>query len=260
MKNILIITLILLLSLIAKAETIRIAVIDTGFDFNSKITKHVKLCKTGHKDLTNTGLHDTNGHGTHIASLIATEAKNSDYCLIIIKYYDASHKGYISTGELSALAISWAIQQKVDIINYSSGGTGYVAVEKMFVDKALDNGIIFVAAAGNESTDLNKGHYYPAMYDKRIIVVGNVDKNGRRSPSSNFNGPTDLSVIGENVEAACLNERYCKMTGTSQSTAKVTGRVINQVYMRQVLRHNYEFFGNVSSDNYRFEYEKYMAQ
>ena len=233
----------------AKANTIKIAVIDTGF--NNKYEDKVKLCNTGHRDFTGTGLHDNHGHGTHISGLIAENAINN-YCIMILKSYDPVDGGSIAN---STLAIEWAILQGADIINYSGGGLSANSREKKAVLKALDAGIIIVAAAGNEHANLSHTAYYPASYDKRIVVVGNLTKDGRRAPSSSFGGPTDLMVRGTNIRG--INGT---MTGTSQSTAIVTGRIAKQLYTRKVLLHNLEIFGPITTDNYFFEYYQYVAQ
>ena len=234
---------------VAKANIIKIAIIDTGFNYKYK--DKVNFCKTGHKDFTGTGLQDNHGHGTHIAGLIAKNAK-SNYCVMILKSYDPATGGNINN---SANAIEWAITQKVDIINYSGGGLTPSIRERRAVLKALDAGIVIVAAAGNERADLSHTAYYPASYDKREIVVGNLSKNGHRAPSSSFGGPTDLMVVGTNIKS--INGI---MTGTSQSTAIVTGIIAKQLYTRKVLLHNLEIFGPITTDNYFFEYYQYVAQ
>jgi subtilisin family serine protease len=230
---------------LVNAEPIKIAVIDTGFDMKHK--DKVKLCDSSlHRDFTNTGLHDNHGHGTNIAGLIAKHIK-VDYCLVIIKYW-TKESSSMNTLHRTILAIDWAVLKGVDMINYSGGGIAPNEHERMSVIGALNEGIVFVSAAGNESTNLNKGTYYPAMYDHRIVVVGNVNSEGERAPSSNYGRPLDLSVVGINKSALGVT-----LTGTSQSTAIVTGRLANQVYIRKLL-------GQYDTDKYSFSLDRYMAQ
>lgn len=259
---------------VAHAEPIKIAIIDTGYDFDSTwhkdnpkslMNKHnlqkPVTCKTGHKDFTNKGLKDNHGHGTHLAGLIAKYAI-TNYCIIIIKYWH--NENSVANGFTNVLrltkSINWAIAQDVDIINFSGGGLRPFELEKKAVIKALDKGIVFVAAGGNERFNLAIRPYYPALYDSRIIVVGNVKPNGKRGPSSNFGGAMDLSVTGTDVMSLLPDNRYGWMTGTSQSTAIVTGRIVQQVYVRKLLKHSNEHFGSISTDNYTFRYEKYTAR
>ena len=265
---IMIFTIVYMFYSTVNARTVKIAVIDTGYDFNStwvdaesKGLVKPKLCKTGHKDFTDQGIQDKHNHGTHISGLIAKYANNMDYCLVIIKYYHGVGKvKYESkTSERSALAISWAIGQGVDIINYSGGGAGSIEVERKFTLQALNSGIIFVAASGNERSDLAQYPFYPASYDKRVIVVNNVDKQLRRHPTSNYGHSVDVEVMGTDILSLYPNNKYGKFTGSSQGTAIISGQIVKQLYMKSVFRHTPEFFGNVSTDNYLFQYERYVA-
>lgn len=218
--------LILLLSLFGSLNSnalIKVAVIDTGFDFNSKWTTQPKLCTTGHKDFTGTGIQDTHGHGTHIAGLIAKYAKDSDYCLIILKFWDkSSNIGVQSTID----AFKWAVDLKVDYINYSAGGTEFNRQERDAVLNALNANITVVVAAGNEGKSYDKQAYYPALYDSRIVVVGNVDTNGKWHSSSNYGKQVDVVEMGVNVLSLGLNSTYAVLTGTSQATAIHTGKLL----------------------------------
>ena len=243
--------IIVLVGFNSYADQVKIAVIDTGFDM--RYEKGVKLCKTGHKSLTDDSTHDNHGHGTHIAGLIAMNAK-VDYCLVIIKYYDPFHPGNNLANTIKAF--EYAISENVDMINYSGGGVEPSSQEREVIGQALDKHIIIVAAAGNEGKDFRKQGYYPAMYDTRIVVVGNLTKNKKgkavRAPSSNYGQEVDLQVFGTNIKS--LNGL---MTGTSQSTAIVTGRLAKYAksyrlteYIRDL---TYE-----GKDNYYSPLYKYM--
>ena len=230
-----------------------IAVIDTGFDYTYK--KDVKLCKTGHKSFV-PGIESTDddhGHGTHIAGLIAKNAK-TDYCLMILKYYSPKVRG--SNNLLQTIqAFRWAIDNDVDMINYSGGGLEPSETEKELILEALDKNIVIVAAAGNEGSDFRKQGFYPAMYDKRIIVVGNLAmKKGKviRAPSSNYGDEVDVQVFGTNVES--LNG---KMTGTSQATAIVTGRIAEHVGSFRANEAVKRFYDQ-NADSYYSPISKYM--
>lgn len=224
---------------------IRVAVIDTGFDFKSDWKNYIgyldsdgyalqmpKLCKTGHEDFTNTGLQDTNGHGTHVAGIIAKFAENSNYCLIILKNY-APVNNNSDILERTFKAIKKAIALKVDIINYSGGGEGKSERECNAIKQALDAGIKVIVAAGNEYHNINKVPYYPAMCDNRVIAVKNVDSTGNVVPSSNFTdtkkGSRELeSEKGFNVLSLLPKNQIGLMTGTSQSAPTRTGKVIKK--------------------------------
>ncbi len=200
-----------LFSLDVLSGTIKVAVLDTGFDMDNP--RYVKLCKDGHKDFTNTSLSDKNGHGSNIAGLIAKNNKKTDYCLIILKIFG----GKKSTIYTSTAALKYAYDINVDIVNLSYGGKGYNVFEGRAIHNLLDKGVRVIAAAGNENTDLNKNcNYYPACYDKRIEVVGNFHKK------SNYGDKhVDIVIDGNNKRAMGYT-----LTGTSQSAAIRTGDLL----------------------------------
>lgn len=216
-----------------------VAVIDTGFDFEStwSRTPHLKkprACKYGHKDFTGLGLQDSHGHGTHIAGLIAQYADKANYCLVILKYY---HTETAPTDNLknSILAFQRAIDLKVSVINYSGGGVEKSEAECRLMKKALNMGIVVVAAAGNEGVDINKKPYYPAMCDNRIIAVGNLENNGMYAKSSNYSNGVELKAKGMVYEkgvralSTLPNNSDGLMTGTSQAAAIRTGKIVKDL-------------------------------
>lgn len=222
------IVLAMLMSFQVKAEPIKVLVIDTGFDFKSKWTSvnfpKPVLCPKGHKDFTQTGLNDTNGHGTHIAGLIGKYAENSDYCIMVAKFYDKNDN--VNNTINSLMAIKYAIDQKVDIINFSGGGNNRLEVECKLITKALDSGIAVVAAAGNYSDNLNRYPFYPAMCDSRVIVVANLDPlNKKLAPTSNY-AENVIAVNGTNIVSLMPDNKLGVLSGTSQSTAIYTGKLI----------------------------------
>lgn len=230
----------------SNAAPIRVAVIDTGFDFESNWEEYLglpdvdgytlrmpKLCKTGHEDFTNTGIQDTNGHGTHVAGIIAKFAENSNYCLIILKNY-APSKLKNNTLERTLKALEKAIALKVDIINYSGGGRGRSETECEIIRQALDAGIKVIVAAGNERQNINRVPYYPAMCDDRIVAVKNVDDMGNLASSSNFTdakkGSRELQAEkGINILSLLPKNKIGMMTGTSQSAPTRTGKTIKKM-------------------------------
>lgn len=255
MKASFLIAILLVLSCCHKAEAkkcdrapIRIVVIDTGFGFNEQ-GHESNLCNFGHKDFskdkkftTSYVTHDKvpldiNGHGTNIVGIIEGYLKDAhtNYCIVIAKYYSDTQTG---TQNLTATvrAINYASNIRADFINYSGGGPSKNVFEEAAVKRFLDRGGKFIAAAGNEREDLDKPEnaYYPALYDKRIIVVGNLCKDGveyklpdnttiKRCGSSNYGKAINRWEVGENVMAYGLT-----FTGTSQATAVATGKIASE--------------------------------
>lgn len=203
--------LIIILFSYNSIATIRIAVIDTGFN-----SGNVKLCKTGHKDFTGTGLMSRKSqHGQNIINIIGNILKDTDYCIINIKFLDEE---YSTTGDLIP-ALAYARELNPDFLNISAGGEVKDQVEAILIKKMLNEGVKILAAAGNKSRNLdNDCFYHPACSDNKIITVGSVDNNGQTSSFSNYGNYVKAWENGEKVDAGGV-----VLSGTSQATAKRTG-------------------------------------
>lgn len=181
---------------------------------------------------SNNKLTDNHGHGTHIAGIIGAEAGNGtgisgispEVSLMVLKYYDPKVP---QTDNLknTVAAIRYAVKMGAQIINYSGGGTEYSKEEFDVIAEAQKKGILFVAAAGNERSNSDKFHYYPADYElSNIISVTAVDPSVQVLASSNYGIKTvHLAAPGQNILSLLPNNSYGYMTGTSQATAFVTG-------------------------------------
>lgn len=208
-------------------KTLRIAVIDSGYTITEY--SEAELCDDGHKDLTNTTIKDRHGHGTHIVNtLVANLDVNVKYCIILVKWYDP-YINKFKTIDTSRSAFEYLLTQKVDIINYSAGGSAKNEQEKKHITELLKRGVKIFVAAGNDGNNLNKDcYYYPACYDIGLEVVGNWDKNKVRHESSNYgkivtrweNGVDVIQDTGYNGQIA--------MTGTSQATAIASAKEANR--------------------------------
>jgi subtilisin family serine protease len=252
------ITFILLFTIQVQA-TIRVAVIDSGFDFDSNWKNSTvedlskpKLCSEGHTNFVfSRDLSDSLGHGTHIAGIIGKNNQDTDYCLVILKYYDP---WYLNTQGATIKAFNKAIELDVDIINYSGGGIEFSRLECQVVSKALDAGIVVIAAAGNEHNELTKVPYYPAMCDERVIKVTNIYTNGQYTFTSNKDNTNTIKNViketGVSVWSLFPGNRFTYLSGTSQACAKVTNRMIKKLEKlkyRDKLIHNryYDKWSNI---------------
>ena len=90
---------------------------------------------------------------------------------------------------------------KANIINYSGGGTEFSADEKEAIEEARKQGILFVAAAGNERSNSDHHKYYPADYGlSNIISVTAIDPTTEVLASSNYGTETvDIAAPGPNI-------------------------------------------------------------
>lgn len=198
---------ILLLSSICHAKTIRVAVLDTGFD---KSTSSAPLCPDAKPFPDSSPIK----HGTNVIDLIRQNAGNSNYCVLPIRVFnpDFDEKTYLNTlKSLSGLHI--------DILNLSMAGYTPIKNEEKYLKILLDQGVVIFAAAGNNKNHLGKTcHVYPACADKRITIIGDYDSDSGYGPRIVIKTHRSVGCIGK----ACLR-------GTSQATAIETGRYVNRL-------------------------------
>jgi minor extracellular serine protease Vpr len=138
---------------------IKIAIIDTGVDFN-----HPDLFGWGPDGKVIGGYNfieedqlpmDTNGHGTKVAGIIAADGNILGVAhKAKILAYKVSEDGEGVSSELIRKAIEKAIEDKADIINISLGVNKTNSKIDNAVNHAWDNGIFVVTAAGNDGPEL----------------------------------------------------------------------------------------------------------
>lgn len=200
----------------------KIAIIDTGINNFRDIAPY--LCRSGHVDMTHTGLGDNIGHGTNIAYIIKNKMNVDKQCLLIIKFWNDNILDKDDNYMREAYRI--AIDRGSKYINASMYGEGYYFGEHDEIKQALEKHIYVVTAAGNDGQDLSKKcNAYPACYAFKspyFKVVASY-KNGVRSSFSNYGGPVTDTANGEDVSAGGVT-----MSGTSQATALVTAQLVSE--------------------------------
>ena len=215
---------------------VKIAVIDTGVDSNHQdLTVKEGICTLDDSislDACDRGYLDENGHGTHVAGIIA--AKNNDIGIVgvapdaeiyAVKALDGNGDGTTST---IMAGIDWAIRKGVHIINMSLT-TEYPDMGiKAMVDKANANGIMVIAAAGNEGT-LSGGDetvMYPGKFPS-VIAVASVKSDNRRASTSATGHEIELAAPGEMIYSTLPKgiapAGYGTMSGTSMAAPFVAG-------------------------------------
>lgn len=199
-----------------EAKTIRVAVIDSGVDASHEIFAEDPVLTGWNTVSGNTTMVDDVGHGTHIAGIIASESENIE----IIPYKIVDAQG----GKLSNVveALSLALDNDVDVINMSFGVSSPSYALEALVDKAYEENVILVAAAGNNGTDHG---FYPAEYE-HTIAVASVDSAGEKMPNSNYGDWIDIAAYGYHIRSSLPDNAYGYKSGTSQATAKVTAAVV----------------------------------
>ena len=206
-----------------KGEGVKIAILDTGVD-----TTHPDLVENIKAGMNFTGgdpndFMDRQGHGTHVAGIIAGVDNNQGVVGVAPKaeLYIAKVLGDDGGGDIRGIAegIMWAVMNKVDIISMSLGCEAdpgpmlYNAIKY-----AYDQGITIVVASGNES------HYvgWPAAYDE-VIAVGAVDDLRHVASFSNFGIQLDVAAPGVEILSTYPTGVYARLSGTSMATPVVSG-------------------------------------
>lgn len=232
-------------------EGATIAVIDTGVAPHKDLTMPNNRI-VAFKDFINDKLdpYDDNGHGTHVAGIIAGNgySSNGKYTgvapmskILGIKALDENGSG--NTSDIIK-AISWVIETKdkykTNIINLSLGSpvNNPCSTDPLCraVSKAIDSGLIVVAAAGNSGPKANT--ILSPGISPRVITVGAVDDKNTpnidddKVADFSSRGPTregvqkpDLVAPGVNISSLSNieNNRYTSLSGTSMATPLVSG-------------------------------------
>ncbi|MEC1157700.1 MULTISPECIES: S8 family peptidase [Cytobacillus] len=238
---------------------IDIAVLDSGIAPHSDLTISGGVSTV---DYTSSYT-DDNGHGTHVAGVIAskddgngTRGVSPGANLYSVKVLDK--KG---AGKLTDIieGIDWAIRKNVDIINMSLGTTSDSEALRQVIDKANKQGILVVASAGNSgnSAGTDNSMAYPARYDS-VISVGATDTNNRRANFSSTGVYLDVMAPGKGITSTYLNNTYGTGDGTSQAAPYVSGMLalLKEKYpkassneLRQLLESNAMDLGVKGRDN-----------
>ncbi|MEJ7738222.1 MAG: S8 family serine peptidase [Chitinophagaceae bacterium] len=202
---------------------IKVAVLDTGMDL-------------GHPDFVGRAVssaqfvgqpvQDLHSHGTHcIGTACGPKAPAGNTPRYGIGYRSSIFVGKVLSNSGSGTTASvlagmnWAIANRCQVISMSLGGPGgpvpsYTAAG----NAALNNGLLIIAAAGNNALPTGSPANSPS-----IMSVASVNASLAPSAFSNF-GKIDIAGPGENVFSSVPRPtRYGLKTGTSMATPHVAG-------------------------------------
>ncbi len=175
---------------------------------------------------------DDNGHGTHCSGTIGAIGNNgvgvAGVCWTVkimpLKFLDAG--GFGNTGD-AIEAVEYGTMMGVKLTSNSWGGGGFSQGLLDAIEAAGDAGILFVAAAGNASSNNDNFPFFPASYDaENIISVASTDDQDHLSGFSNFGLNTvDLGAPGSDILSTFPGNSYGVISGTSMATPHVSGAV-----------------------------------
>jgi subtilisin family serine protease len=174
---------------------------------------------------------DTVGHGTHVAGTIGAAANDGNPHVGVM--WNVQLMGLRVGGEFLSLAaiveaINFAAANGAKVINASYGG-GYSQAERDAIEAAGALGIVFVAAAGNSSLDMEQFPFYPAAFDlENVISVAAINRFNTIAEFSNYGRTTvDLAAPGVDIFSTYIEDEdsYSTLQGTSMAAPHVTGCV-----------------------------------
>ncbi|MFE5157925.1 S8 family peptidase [Streptomyces sp. NPDC056697] len=165
---------------------------------------------------------DGNGHGTHVAGTIAGAehgvAKKAK--VVAVRVLDDQGSG---TTEQVVAGIDWVTEhhEGPSVANMSLGGTPDEALDAA-VQKAIDSGVTFAVAAGNESSDASQSS--PARVKDAITVASSTDKD-EQSDFSNYGDVVDIYAPGSDITSDWNtgDDATNTISGTSMATPHVVG-------------------------------------
>jgi uncharacterized repeat protein (TIGR01451 family) len=231
------------------SASIVVGVVDTGIDYthpdlaanvwNNPGGKGSPDCAAGthgYNAITRTcDPKDDHYHGTHVSGTIGAVGNNSlgvvgvNWTTSIMGLKFLSADGYGTTAD-AIVAIDFAVQAKIDGVNVrvlsnSWGGGSFSKALLDEINKANENDILFVASAGNNSSNNDLYPSYPASYGTpNMISVAATDSRDLMAYFSNY-GPNTvhLGAPGVDVLSCYPGTSYTSLSGTSMAAPHVAG-------------------------------------
>jgi subtilisin family serine protease len=233
----------------ANGRAVKIAVVDGGF-----APKHTEFCTTwNHNTSACEGgkiaaqydfvrdkpqAYDEKYHGSSVASVAAARTNNSAFMagaspsarLIIAKVFDGQGNADVRT---ISRAIIWSANRGARVINLSFGDDVYDQGLKDALDYAFyEKNALPVCGTGNGSSDGVGDHvkFYPSAFP--ICLAVGASNGNSKSRFSNYGSHVDVVAPGENIKCALKWDgryTYCNFSGTSYSTAIVSGLAANVI-------------------------------
>ncbi|MEE3082893.1 MAG: S8 family serine peptidase [Candidatus Thermoplasmatota archaeon] len=248
-------------------DGVAVCIVDSGIDMSHPDLASFSL--SGWSDFINARdtPYDDEGHGTAMAGILIADGYISGIAKGVNLYIaKAITKEGTGTDDGIAEAVDWCVEQSVDIISLSLGGSqgiDFIVIEgdslEGAVNAAIDEGIFVVAAAGNDGEDDDGDVASPGSVEN-VICVGAIDKEGNiwsgsSAGDNSFNPPInwvprsnpdkkpELVAPGEdipvlNAQIGGTDALYAWGDGTSGATVWVTGALAHLLEERPDLQHD----------------------
>jgi thermitase len=234
-------------------KNIVVAVIDTGMDLNhpdlaAQLYKNPNEIPGNNIDDDGNGFiddvsgwnfaagtnlpQDDQDHGTHCSGTIGAVKNDQgvvgvawNVSIMPIKFLDASGSGTLAN---AIQAVQYATLMNVKITSNSWGGPGFSQALKDAIEQSKQNGILFVAAAGNSGRSNDSTANYPSNYAvDNVLAVAATGNRDQLASFSNYGKKTvHVAAPGVDVLSSIRNGKYGKMSGTSMATPHVAGAAV----------------------------------
>ena len=181
---------------------------------------------------------DSDGHGTHVAGTLGAVGNNGtgvvgvNWNVRIAALRFLGPGGGLTSDAIEA--VEYAVDMGFDLTNNSWGGGPFNQALYDAIDRAGDNGQLFVAAAGNDGLDNDQFPHYPSNYDlDNIISVAATGPNDELAWYSNYGETSvDLAAPGgalifgqpeDDIYSTMPGGSYGYLAGTSMASPHVAG-------------------------------------
>jgi subtilisin family serine protease len=264
-------------------EELVIAVIDTGIDINHPELQDIiwqnpkEIAGNNIDDDHNGYVDDVNGwdfyhldnsvfdvndldeHGTHVAGTIAAVSNNNIGVAGIapnVKIMPLKFLGPDGGSTSDAiLAVEYAARMGVKVTNNSWGGGSY---DQALYEAIMNSNSLFVAAAGNDSLDIDIDSHYPSSYDlENLVSVAAITGWGELAGFSNYgNHSVDIAAPGEFIESTVPKKAEfgaaAEITnGTSKTIVNGFGfeKIADQTKKKDAFKKALNFLGATTTSN-----------
>ena len=168
------------------------------------------------------------GHGTMVSGLVHLVAPSAN--ILPLKAFSSD-----GTGNLSNIiaALYYAAQHNANVVNMSFDMSYSSPALSQAISYANKNGLVLVAAAGNESSS---ARVYPAAFSNSVAGIASTNYNDTRSSFSNY-GSNDVWIAapGEYIISTYPGGTYGSESGTSFSAPFAAGTVALMLSVKQPL-------------------------
>lgn len=207
----------------SRGRGIKVAILDTGIDWaHPDLAANVKGAVSFVPGQT---AMDGNGHGTHCAGTIGAAINGQGVVGVAPEAYLHGVKVLANngSGQFSWIiaGINWAIQNRMQIVSMSLGGSSAPTALEQICNAAFSAGVLVIAAAGNAGPGMNTVSF-PGKY-RNVIAVSAIDGSNVIASFSSRGPEVELCAPGVQVLSTIPGGGYGQMSGTSMACPHVAG-------------------------------------